>query len=205
MWRKMFLTPRPDGCANTIDTSAMSNLIMTKQNNNMNELVYHEHPTKEQLLEYFGPRIMVRKMTEREALRTMGLKEWTIERITALPFDSIEQKREFFRSKQSEMQELESKARALKAEIKQGKWSLNNVGNTPEARMAVNEIINAHRRVKSEINRIKKAGMPKTQVYKQAGNGIVPQCIYHLARTLFIPNQPENKPKSQPTQKSLFD
>ena len=28
MWRKMFLTPRPDGCANTLDTSAMSNLIM---------------------------------------------------------------------------------------------------------------------------------------------------------------------------------
>ena len=40
---------------------------------------------------------------------------------------------------------------------------------------------------------------------KQAGNGIVPQCVYHLARTLFIPNQPENKPKPQPTQKSLFD
>lgn len=29
MWRKkMFLTPRPDGCANTLDTSPMSNLIM---------------------------------------------------------------------------------------------------------------------------------------------------------------------------------
>ena len=28
MWRKMFLTPRPDGCANTLDTSAMSNFIM---------------------------------------------------------------------------------------------------------------------------------------------------------------------------------
>lgn len=26
MWRKMFLTPRPDRCANTLDTSAMSNL-----------------------------------------------------------------------------------------------------------------------------------------------------------------------------------
>lgn len=29
MWRKMFLTPRPDGCANTLDTSPTSNLIMT--------------------------------------------------------------------------------------------------------------------------------------------------------------------------------
>ena len=28
MWRKMFLTPRPDGCANTLDTSPMSNLTM---------------------------------------------------------------------------------------------------------------------------------------------------------------------------------
>lgn len=29
MWRKMFLTPRPDGCANTLDTGPTSNLIMT--------------------------------------------------------------------------------------------------------------------------------------------------------------------------------
>lgn len=29
MWRKMFLTPRDDGCANTLDTGPTSNLIMT--------------------------------------------------------------------------------------------------------------------------------------------------------------------------------
>lgn len=28
MWRNMFLTPRYDGCSNTIDTSMNSNLIM---------------------------------------------------------------------------------------------------------------------------------------------------------------------------------
>lgn len=33
------------------------------------ELTYHEHPTKEDLLEYFGQRIRVRKMTPREAFR----------------------------------------------------------------------------------------------------------------------------------------
>lgn len=32
MFRMMFLTPRPDGCANTLDTSAMSNLIMVWRN-----------------------------------------------------------------------------------------------------------------------------------------------------------------------------
>ena len=29
MWRNMFLAPRYDGCANTLDTSPTSNLIMT--------------------------------------------------------------------------------------------------------------------------------------------------------------------------------
>lgn len=28
MWRSMFLTPRTDGCSNTLDTSSQSNLIM---------------------------------------------------------------------------------------------------------------------------------------------------------------------------------
>lgn len=145
MWRKMFLTPRPDGCANTLDTSPMSNLIMTKQNNNMNELVYHEHPTKEQLLEYFSRRIRVRKMSEKEALRIMGLREQTIDRIMSAEIHTV---------------------------LKNGT--------------------------------VKAKRMPKTHIYMQAGNGIVPQCIYHLARTLFISNQPENA-KEEPIQKSLFD
>ena len=45
------------------------------------ELTYHEHPTKEDLLEYFGQRIRVRKMTEREAMRLMDVDDSDIGRI----------------------------------------------------------------------------------------------------------------------------
>lgn len=58
----------------------MSNLIMIKTNNNM-ELTYHEHPTKEQLLEYFSQRIRVRKMTPREAFRLMDVDDSDIDKI----------------------------------------------------------------------------------------------------------------------------
>ena len=52
----------------------------------MNELVYHKHPTKEQLLEYFSQRIGVRKMTPREAFRLMDVSDEDIEKIQAYPF-----------------------------------------------------------------------------------------------------------------------
>lgn len=135
------------GYANTITTfPSADNWILELQNNdNMNELLYHEHPTKEQLLEYFGLRMRVRKMSEKEALRIMGLREQTIDRI-----------------------------------------------------------MNAEIRTTLKDGTVKVKRMPKTHIYEQAGNGIVPQCIYHLARTLFIPNQSEHKIK-QPIQKSLFD
>lgn len=135
-----------DGYSNTITTFTTDNWILELKNNDNMELTYHEHPTKEQLLEYFSRRIRVRKMSEKEALRIMGLREQTIDRI-----------------------------------------------------------MNAEIRTTLKDGTVKVKRMPKTQIYKQAGNGIVPQCVYHLARTLFIPNQPENKPKYQPTQKSLFD
>lgn len=80
MFRMMFLTPRTDGCCGTIDTSSLTNLIMIKTNNNM-ELTYHEHPTKEQLLEYFSRRIRVRKMTPREAFRLMDADDADIDKM----------------------------------------------------------------------------------------------------------------------------
>lgn len=144
VFKYKFLTPRTDRISNTLTSVTKDNLIMTKTNIVM-ELTYHEHPTKEQLLEYFSRRIRVRKMSEKEALRIMGLREQTIDRI-------------------------------MNAEI--------------------------HTTLKDGTVKVKR--MPKTQIYKQAGNGIVPQCIYHLARTLFILNQPENV-KEEPIQKSLFD
>lgn len=45
------------------------------------ELTYHEHPTKEQLLEYFSQRIRVRKMTPREAMRLMDVDDSDIDKI----------------------------------------------------------------------------------------------------------------------------
>ena len=45
------------------------------------ELTYHEHPTKEQLLEYFSQRIRVRKMTPREAMRLMDVDDAGIDKI----------------------------------------------------------------------------------------------------------------------------
>ena len=42
---------------------------------------YHPNPTKEDLLEYFGQRIKVRKMTPREALRLMDVDDSDIDKI----------------------------------------------------------------------------------------------------------------------------
>lgn len=111
----------------------------------MEELTYHEHPTKEDLLEYFGGRIRVRKMHEREALRLMSLRESTIDRI-----------------------------------------------------------INEEIRTTLKSGKVKVKRMPKTQIYKQAGNGIDCNVIKAIGRTLWIPGQPENEIK-HPDQLSLFD
>ena len=81
-----FLTPRTDGMSNTITSVQKDNLIMIKNNDNMENLVYHEHPTKEQLLEYFSQRIRVRKMTPKTAFRLMDVDDADIEKIQAYPF-----------------------------------------------------------------------------------------------------------------------
>lgn len=110
----------------------------------MEELVYHEHPTKEQLLEYFSGRMRVRKMTPREAMRLMDVDDADIDKI-----------------------------------------------------MNATETVT----LKNGTVKTKKA-ISKTAVYKLAGNSIVVSCLYHIFRTLLLPDQPENK---QPIQKSLFD
>lgn len=134
------------GYSNTITTfCSVDNWILELQNNNnMKELVYHEHPTKEQLLEYFSQRIRVRKMHEREAMRLMDVDDADIDKI-----------------------------------------------------MNATETVT----LKNGTVKTKKA-ISKTAVYKLAGNSIVVSCLYHIFRTLFLPDQPENK---QPIQKSLFD
>lgn len=81
-----------DGYSNTITTfCCVDNQIMElKDNDNMENLVYHEHPTKEQLLEYFSRRIRVRKMTPNE----MGLDDSDIEKINAYPFKTMTEREE---------------------------------------------------------------------------------------------------------------
>lgn len=145
-----------DGYSNTITTFTTDNWIMElKDNDNMENLVYHEHPTKEQLLEYFSQRIRVRKMTPNEAGKLMGLDDSDIEKINAYPFKTMAERNE----------------------------ALTNAD-------------------KKELNRIKRESVSKTAKYKCYGNSIVMDVLVHLFRTMFLPNQPENK---QPTQKSLFD
>lgn len=51
----------------------------------------------------------------------------------------------------------------------------------------------------------KRKKMPKTQLYKQAGNSIDCNTLRNIFRTLLIPNQPEHKKLQEtPTQLTLF-
>lgn len=181
-----FLTPRTDKIANTITSVLKDDLIMTKMKTNMDDLSYHEHPTKEQLLEYFSRRIRIRKMTEREAMRLMDVDDADIDKIMALPFKSMQERREYFASKKDELQRLETELASLKAEIKDGKWVLNNEGVGPETKKQVNTAIKQYRANKSEINCIKRRGIAKTAVYRLAGNSIVTNCLYWIFYKIFI-------------------
>lgn len=94
------------------------------------ELTYHEHPTKEQLLEYFSGRVRVRKMTPKTAFRLMALDDSDIDKI-----------------------------------------------------MNATETVT----LKNGTVKTKKA-ISKTACYKLAGNSIVVSCLYHIFRTMFIPD-----------------
>ena len=51
--------------------------------------------------------------------------------------------------------------------------------------------------------KIKEKPMPKTQLYKMAGNSIVVDVLYHLFKAMFISDSPEQKPRLK--QYSIFD
>lgn len=143
------------GVCDCVTTFTTDNNIVNLNNNQDMELTYHPNPTKEDLLEYFGQRIRIRKMVPKEAGRLMGLYDEDIEKIEAYPFKTYAERTEAI----------------AKAD-------------------------------KKEIARIKRESICKTAQYKLYGNSIVVDQIYHLFRTMFIPNQPEN---AAPIQKSLFD
>ena len=144
VFKGKFLTPRPDRISNTLTGVTKDNLIMTKTNTAM-ELTYHEHPTKEDLLEYFGQRIRVRKMTPKTAFRLMDVDDADIEKI-----------------------------------------------------------MNATETVTLKSGKVKtKKAVSKTKLYALAGNSICVNVLYHIFRTMFLENQPENQ-ISKPIQPSLF-
>ena len=145
VFRYRFLTPRTDGICNTLTGVQKDNLTMTTTEDKP-PLAYHPNPTKEDLLEYFGQRIRVRKITPRETLRLMDVEDSDIDKI-------------------------------------------ENATETVT--------------LKDGATKTKKA-ISKTAMYKLAGNSIVVSCLYHIFRTLFIPNQPENG-KQRIIQPSLFD
>lgn len=43
---------------------------------------------------------------------------------------------------------------------------------------------------------VREKEIPRTQLYKMAGNSIVVSCLFHLFRTMLIPNQPEQMDKA---------
>lgn len=146
-----------NGYSGAITTFTTDNQILEIKNNIDMELTYHEHPTKEDLLEYFSQRIRVRKMHQTEAFRLMDVDDADIEKIQAYPFAS-------FKEREIAMSNADPK----------------------------------------ELSRIKRESIAKTAQYKLAGNSIVVACLYHIFRTLFISNQPENN-LPQGSQLTLFD
>ena len=115
-----------DGYSNTITTFTTDNWILELQNNdNMNELVYHEHPTKEDLLEYFSQRIRVRKMTPREAFRLQDCSDEDIEKIQAYPFKTYAEREASI--KKADKKELARIKRESIAKIRQYALAGNSI------------------------------------------------------------------------------
>lgn len=59
------------------------------------DLVYHRQPTKQDLIDYFGQRIRIRKLTERECFRLMDLDDADIDKIDAYPFASAQERKDY--------------------------------------------------------------------------------------------------------------
>lgn len=84
------LAPRTDGCSNTLTTILKDNLIMGLQQQ-LSTLEYHEHPTTEQLVDFFKPMAYIRKATPREYFRLMGLTDADIDKIDSYPCASVQE------------------------------------------------------------------------------------------------------------------
>ena len=56
------------------------------------DLQYHPNPTKQDLIDYFGQRIRIRKLTERECFRLMDVEDSDIDKIDCFPFNSRQER-----------------------------------------------------------------------------------------------------------------
>lgn len=83
--------PRTDGIAMTVTTFQSDNNIIYL-NDMKTRPEYKPNPTKDDLRDYFAPRVAVRKMVPKEAGRLMGLNDREIELIQTYPFKSYEEK-----------------------------------------------------------------------------------------------------------------
>lgn len=122
-----FLTPRTDGISNTISTVAKDNYLM--ENHHLSDaggLVYHQQPTKQDLIDYFGQRIRIRKLTKRECFRLMDLDDADIDKIDAYPFASAQERETYL--EQADKQQIK--------EVKQ-----DTIPKTAKLKMAGNSIV----------------------------------------------------------------
>lgn len=88
-----FLTPRTDGIVNTISTVQKDNLLMENHKlRDIGDLQYHPNPTKQDLIDYFGKFIRIRKLTERECFRLMDVDDSDIDKIDCFPFNSRQER-----------------------------------------------------------------------------------------------------------------
>ncbi|MCM1295379.1 MAG: hypothetical protein NC311_07530 [Muribaculaceae bacterium] len=151
---------------------------------------YKPNPTKDDLRDYFAPRVAVRKMTCIEAMRLMDVDDSDIYKIMGYPFNNPQERKNWIKSQKLCIEGLIMELRQYKP-------------RTEEYRHIKNRL---HLK-KADLKYIKDQGIAKTSIFKLAGNSIVVSCLYHLFRTLFIPGQPENEiqPLTAPKQLSLFD
>lgn len=116
--------PRMDeisGCVTTFNTD--NNIIYLNDMNTRPE--YKPNPTKDDLRDYFAPRVAVRKMVPKEAFRLMGLNDGEIELIQAYPFKSYDEKAKWERN--ASKKERNKMKRQLIAKTSQFKLAGNSI------------------------------------------------------------------------------
>lgn len=189
--------PRMDGIAMTVTTfQSDNNIIYLSDMRTRPE--YKPNPTKDDLRDYFAPRVAVRKMTCAEAFRLQDVSDEDIEKIQSYPFKSYEEKETFLKSKQDQIEGLEKGLKELKAERKGGKWYVNNVECTKEMLGFINATTKEIKSLRKELSGIKGQFIAKTKQFALAGNSITVAVLFHIFRTLFIPGQPGMKTNNKP-------